>query len=117
MPLDMHKVARPAALAALAAREQGKFWEFHDKLFAVKKLNMSVIKKIASDLNLDMARFEKDMNGSNIKAKLRKDLSDARKAGVTGTPAVFINGRKPVQRSLPALQVLIDDEFRKIGKK
>ena len=117
MPLDMHKVAKPAALAALAASEQDKFWEFHDKLFAVKKLNMTVIKEIASDLNLDMARFEKDMNGSNIKAKLRKDLSDARKAGVTGTPAVFINGRKPVQRSLPALQMLIDDELRKIGKK
>ncbi len=116
MPLGKHKAATPAALAALAAQEQGKFWEFHDKLFAVKKLDMKSIKGVASDLSLDMSRFETDMNASNIKAKLQKDLNDAQKAGVTGTPAIFINGRTPVQRSLQAFQKLIDDELRRVGK-
>lgn len=117
MPLGIHKAAVPAALAALAAHEQGKFWEFHDKLFAVKKLDMITIKGVASDLNLDMSRFENDMKNPNIKAKLDKDLYDAQQAGVTGTPAIFINGRTPVQNSFQEFQKLIDDELSKIGKK
>lgn len=117
MPLKFHKTAEPAALAALAAHEQGKFWEFHDKLFAAKKLNLAVIQSIATELNLDMERYKKDMNSSKIRAKLQKDLADAQKAGVTGTPTVFINGRTPKQRSLQGFQVLIDDELKKAGLK
>ena len=59
MPLNFHKMAQPAARAALAAREQGKFWEFHDRLFAEKKLSNEAINKIALDLKLDIPRFEK----------------------------------------------------------
>lgn len=117
MPLKFHKNAEPAARAALAAYEQGKFWEFHDKLFAAKKLSMTVIQETATELNLDMERFKKDMNSSKIRAKLQKDLSDAEKAGVTGTPTVFINGRKPKQRSLQGFQLLIDDELKKMRSK
>ncbi len=117
MPLKFHKSADSAARAALAAHEQGKFWEFHDKLFAAKKLNMGVIQAIAVELELDIPRFKKDMNSSKIRAKLKKDLSDAKKAGVTGTPTVFINGRTPKQRSLQGFQTLIDDELKKLGKK
>ena len=117
MPLKFHKSADPAARAALAAHEQGKFWEFHDKLFAAKKLNTGVIQAIASELQLDIPRFKKDMNSSKIRGKLKKDLLDAKKAGVTGTPTVFINGRTPKQRSLQGFQTLIDDELKKLGKK
>ena len=116
MPLKFHRSADPAARAALAAKEQGKFWQFHDRLFAADKLNMEVIKKIAADLKLDMARFEKDMNSPRIRAKLEKDLLDAQKAGVTGTPTVFINGRTPRQRSLAGFQFIIDDELKKLKK-
>jgi len=117
MPLKFHKNAKPAARAALAAREQGKFWEFHDKLFGAKKLTGKVIKDIAIELNLDIPRFEKDMNSAKIKSILQKDLIDAQKAGVTGTPTVFINGRIPKQRSLQGFQMLIDDELKKLGHK
>ncbi len=117
MPLKFHKSADPAARAALAAKEQGKFWEFHDKLFAADNLNMDVIKKIAVDLNLDMARFEKDMNSPRIRARLEKDLLDAQKAGVTGTPTVFINGRTPKRRSLSGFQLIINDELKKLKNK
>jgi protein-disulfide isomerase len=116
MPLKFHKSADPAARAALAAKEQGKFWQFHDRLFAADKLNMKVIRKIAVDLKLDMVRFEKDMNSPRIRAKLEKDLLDAQKAGVTGTPTVFINGRTPKQRSLAGFQFIIDDELKKLKK-
>lgn len=117
MPLNFHKMAQPAAKAAFAAREQGKFWEFHDRLFAEKKLSKEGINKIASDLKLDMVRFEKDMLSPKIQKLINKDLQDAKKAGVTGTPTAFINGRIPKQRSLAGFQAIIDDELRKLVKK
>jgi len=117
MPLRFHQSADLAARAALAAKEQGKFWEFHDKLFAADKLNPDIIKKIALDLKLDMARFEKDLNSPRIRARLEKDLLDAQKAGVTGTPTVYINGRTPKQRNLAGFQNIIDDELKKLKNK
>ncbi len=116
MPLKFHKMAMPSARAAMAAREQGKFWEFQERLFAVNKLSMDAINQLAADLNLDMKRFEADMASAKIQNMINKDLIDAQKAGVTGTPTVYINGRVPQQRSLEAFQAVIDDELRKLGK-
>lgn len=115
MPLKIHKFAEPSAKAALAAHEQGKFWEFHDRLFAEKTLSEALIKKIAADLQLDIPRFEKDMASPEIQAKVQKDLVDAQNAGVSGTPTIFINGRTPKQRSLEGIQAIIDEELRKKG--
>jgi protein-disulfide isomerase len=116
MPLKIHQMAVPAAKAALAAQEQGKFWEFHDRLFAEKKLSKVSIARIAQELNLDIVRFEKDMASPEIQARINKDLQDAQKAGVTGTPTAFINGRLLKQRSLEGFQAIIDDELRKRGE-
>jgi protein-disulfide isomerase len=116
MPLKFHQMAMPAARAALAAQEQGKFWEFHDRLFAEKKLSKVSIARIAQELNLDIARFEKDMASPETQARINKDLQDAQKAGVTGTPTAFINGRLLKQRSLEGFQAIIDDELRKRGE-
>ncbi len=117
MPLKFHKLAEPSAKAALAAHEQGKFWPFHDKLFAEQKLTEDTIKKTAADLKLDIPRFEKDMESPMIQSKLQKDILDAQNAGVTGTPTIFINGRTPRQRSVEGFQTIIDDELQKLGKK
>jgi protein-disulfide isomerase len=117
MPLKFHKLAEPSAKAALAAHEQGKFWPFHDKLFAEQKLTEETIKKTAVDLKLDISRFEKDMESPGVQSKLQKDMLDAQSAGVTGTPTVFINGRTPRQRNLEGFQAIIDDELQKLGKK
>ncbi len=117
LPLKFHKLAEPSAKAALAAQEQGKFWPFHDRLFAEPKLTEETIKKTAVDLKLDIPRFEKDMESPLIQSKLQKDLLDAQLAGVTGTPTIFINGRTPRQRSLEGFQAIIDDELQKLGKK
>ena len=115
MPLRFHKMAEPSARAALAAAEQGKFWEYHDKLFMEKKLTPDGIKKIAQDLGLDMTRFEQDMASPQIRAKVQKDMIDAQKAGVSGTPTIFINGRMPQQRSLAGFQAIINEELQKKG--
>ncbi|MBT8346142.1 MAG: thioredoxin domain-containing protein [Desulfofustis sp.] len=112
MPLRFHKFADPSARAALAAHKQGKFWEFHDKLFGVEKLSNEVINNIAVELQLDIAKFNKDMNSPEIRQIVNKDLLDAQKAGVTGTPTIFINGKKLKNRSLAGFQALIDKELK-----
>ncbi|NNF48093.1 MAG: thioredoxin domain-containing protein [Desulfofustis sp.] len=112
MPLRFHKFADPSARAALAAHKQGKFWEFHDKLFGVEKLSNEVIDNIAVELQLDIAKFNKDMNSPEIRQIVNKDLLDAQKAGVTGTPTIFINGKKLKNRSLDGFQALIDKELK-----
>ena len=111
MPLGFHKLADPAARAALAAANQGKFWEFHDALFDLPKLSTKAIDGIAAKLGLDVAKFTKDMNSPQIRQKLNIDLRDAQEAGVTGTPTIFINGTKLKSRTLPAIQKIIDEEL------
>lgn len=106
-------MARPAALASMAANEQGKFWEYHDRLFAESKIIQTSIDKIAADLGLDMDRFKKDMKSPRLQQIVAGDVKDAGSLGVTGTPTIFINGRKLTQRSIEGFQAMIDDQLRK----
>ena len=83
-----------AALAAEAARNQGKFWEYHDKLFANQsKLELNDLKKYAKELGLDTVRFEKDLVNLDNKKRVTDDMAEAKALGVTGTPGFFVNGR------------------------
>ena len=107
-------MARPAALASLAANEQGKFWEYHDKLFAEKTIVAASIDKIATEIGLDQDQFKKDMGSSRLNKIVSSDVSEAGRLGVTGTPTIFINGRRLKQRSLVGFQAMIDDEMRKL---
>ncbi len=94
LPLDMHKNAMGAHLAAVAAERQGKFWEFHDKLFAnQQQLNLDAYKRYARELKLDVARFEKDLADLENKKKIDADKAEATALGITGTPGFFVNGR------------------------
>ncbi len=115
LPLRMHNMAEPAARAALAAQNQGKFWQMHDAIFAMgpKALNKEALNKAAQDLGLDMEQFKKDMDSPEIKQRLAKDMADAGKAGVSGTPTLFINGRKVQSRGPDAIQQMIDQEVKK----
>jgi len=116
MPLRFHKMAEPAARAALAAGEQGKFWEYHDELFAAEKLSDEVIAATAVKLGLDMEKFSRDLNSPAIKQQINKDLRDAQEAGVTGTPTIFINGKKLKNRSMQGFQTMIADELKNLKK-
>jgi protein-disulfide isomerase len=117
-PLRNHKFALKAATAALAAKSQGKFWEFHDLLFKnYNKLNDQKINEIALGLGLDQTEFEKKMKDPGIKAMIRQDLRDGAQAGVNATPTVFINGRRLKNRTLQGFQTAVDKELQKIGKK
>jgi protein-disulfide isomerase len=112
-PLPMHPNARPAAEAANCANAQGKFWDYHAKLFANQsKLDESDLKTYAKDLGLDEAKFAKCLSDKPYKAAIDKDVEDGSKVGVNGTPAFFINGRmlsgaQPFEK----FKEVIDDEL------
>jgi protein-disulfide isomerase len=93
-PLPTHPNARPAAEAAACANEQGKFWPYHDVLFAnPSKLGVADLKQHAADLGLDAAKFNTCVDTHKYKAQVDTDMKDGDEVGVNGTPAFFINGR------------------------
>ncbi len=116
LPLKIHDLAQPAALAALAAGNQGNFWEYHDKLFAEKKIQKSSFDRIANELGLDLAKFKEDMQSASLINHLRNDMVEAQQHGITGTPSIYINGRKLKKRSIAGFQELIDRELVNLGK-
>ena len=116
-PLSFHKKALPAALASLAAAEQGKFWEYHDELFFNQSsLSNQKYREIARDIGLDQEKFNKDFLRPSLRKKVEQDLADGKKAGVTGTPTIFINGRRVKKRNFAAFKEMIDQELSRIKK-
>jgi protein-disulfide isomerase len=114
----IHRFAVQAALAALAAEDQGQFWPFHDRLFKnYNQLNEQKIEAIRQDLGLDAERFQARMKDPALKDLIRRDLEEGAVAGVRGTPTVFINGKKMRQQmSLESFREVIDTALEKAGK-
>ena len=93
-PLEFHKDAPLAALAAMAAHEQGKFWSFHDKVFGSQpKIQRDFLLQYAKEVGLDVKRFQDAIDTARYKGAIDADVSEAHTIGVTGTPAFFVNGR------------------------
>jgi protein-disulfide isomerase len=91
---EIHEQAEPAALASWAAMQQGKFWEYHDALFAQQsKLGEGFYLELANTLKLDVDKFNRDRNSPEAKAAIKKDFELGKSLGVRGTPSFFINGR------------------------
>ena len=96
-PLDFHDAAPLAHRAALAAHEQGRFWEMHDAIFAAPgSLGRQQMMRHAARLALDLEQFARDMDSPRLKAVIDRDAAEGRKAGVDGTPTLFINGERLV---------------------
>ena len=90
---QIHPQAESSAQAAWAAQKQGKFWEYHDALFAQQsELGEDLYMTIAEDLNLDLEQFNRDRNSPEAKAAINEDLELAQKIGVGGTPFFALNG-------------------------
>ena len=116
-PLRKHAFAKKAAVAAFAARRQGKFWEYHDLLFeAGESLSDQKFRDIARELGLDMERFEKDINDLKIVARINQDIRLGAYMGVRGTPTVFINGNVSRARTLEALEAAVRNELQRTRK-
>eukprot|EP01124_Arcella_intermedia_P014589 TRINITY_DN21093_c0_g1_i1.p1 TRINITY_DN21093_c0_g1~~TRINITY_DN21093_c0_g1_i1.p1 ORF type:complete len:389 (+),score=88.90 TRINITY_DN21093_c0_g1_i1:24-1190(+) len=93
LPLESHKKAYPAATATLAAQKQGKFWEFHDRIWKTRKVNEEDLVAHAKDLGLDMEKWKADRESEGLKKAIEYDVSLAGSLGITGTPGMVVNGR------------------------
>ena len=114
-PIRSHKFAVQAAVAALAADRQGKFWDFHDELFKqYNKLNEEKVQEIAAKLKLDKAQFEKDRKDPLLLEQIKYDYNEGIRVGINSVPSVFVNGRKLKDRSLKGFQTLIDKELESL---
>lgn len=114
-PLSFHPEAKPAAVSAICAQEQGKFWEMHDKIFDNQKaMNKENYSKWAGELGLDIAKYTKCVADPSKADKITADMKVAESLGVNSTPTFFVNGRK-IPSALPFTQfkAMIDEELRK----
>jgi len=91
--LSIHKDAPLAHLASVAAFEQGKFWEFHDKVFTNQpKIQREFLLQYARDVGLDMKRFTQVLELGSGKGAIDADMAEGNSMGSFGTPAFFVNG-------------------------
>lgn len=114
---SIHQNAMNASKAAVAAQRQGKFWEMHDKLFANQRaLGMDNLKQYAQEIGLDMAKFEQDMNSPEVQNQIQEDTKAAQQAQVNGTPSLFINGKRVMNRSFEGLKQMVDAALKEPAK-
>jgi protein-disulfide isomerase len=112
---QIHPQAFVAAQAGNCAREQGKFWEYHDKLFANQSsLQPESLKKYAADTGLDAAKFNQCLDSSKYEARVQDALASGGRLGIGSTPTVYVNGRmingaQPIE----VFQSVIDEELAK----
>jgi protein-disulfide isomerase len=113
-PLQMHADARKAAEAAEAAREQGKYWDFTAILFRNQsKLGVDSLKQYASVLGLDRAKFDSALDTGKFAGKVDRDVSDGQRLGVTGTPTIFVNGKRMNDVTYEGLKAAIEAALKK----
>ncbi len=116
-PLDnIHSFARPASEAAMCADEQGKFWEFHDAIFArMGSLEKNSFREIGAEIGLGEDALETCIEERRYSDFVQADFDAGQKAGVTGTPAFFVNGiALKGARDADALSRVVDSELERI---
>ncbi|MFL5444999.1 MAG: DsbA family protein [Myxococcales bacterium] len=112
-PLSFHPNAMPAAEAAMAADEQGKFWEYHDALFKRQnELGPALYDEVAKQVGLDMEKFHASIQGHKHLAQIKADMAAGSAVGADGTPTFFINGKKLVgAMPIESFKQVIDAEL------
>ena len=119
-PLNsIHPMAQKAAEAALCANDQSKFWEMHDAMFADQSgLGVDALKSKAQALGLDGPKFAECLDSGRKAAEVSADLAAGSAVGVTGTPALFVNGRAlSGAQPYEAIAKVIDQELARAAKK
>lgn len=113
-PLSFHPQARNASKAALAAGEQGKFWEMHDIVFANhNKLSEEKFKEFAAKIGLNAAKFDADYKSNKYDKQIQDEITLGNTVGVRGTPSLYLNGKKMAGRSLNDFKTAIDSALKK----
>jgi protein-disulfide isomerase len=109
-PLSFHANARPAAEAAAFAHKHGKFWEMHDLIFKnPRALTIEAFKGYGQQLGLDPQALETSVRSQSFKSVIDKDMADGQKANVTGTPSIYVNGKKLPRRDFATFKQVIDE--------
>jgi protein-disulfide isomerase len=118
-PLEsVHENAFRAALAANAARQQGRFFEYIEILYHNQdNLDAASLGKYAAELGLNLKQFELDLSSEKTAAEIRKDIADGLKHGARGTPTIFVNGVKTQRLSAEAFRTAIDRALAAGGPK
>ena len=115
-PLPFHKRAKPAAIAARCAQDQGKYWEMYNKLFDnQRKLSDADITSYAKTIGLDMAKYDACVKSpAKALAVIEANTASGSELGVTGTPAFFVNGRR-LSGALPypQFEAVFEEELAK----
>jgi protein-disulfide isomerase len=116
-PLNFHQFAQKAAEASLCANEQGKFWQLHDAMFQNQQaLGIDQLKAKAAELGMNADQFNQCLEQSKYADQIKADVDAGTKAGVSGTPAMFINGRfLSGAQPLNEVTKVIDDELQRKG--
>jgi protein-disulfide isomerase len=110
-PLPAHPGAKPAAEAAYCAYEQGQFWAYHDALFSRAPMPVDY-SQLARDLHLDTEAFHSCLSSGRPQSAVSKDIQEARRLGISGTPTFFVNGRYLSGfQTLEALRTAVDREL------
>jgi protein-disulfide isomerase len=113
-PLPMHPNAVKAAEASQCADDQGKFWPYHDVLFAAADLTAPALKAAATAVGLDGVKFDACLADGRHKARVTSDLAEGERLGITGTPTFFVNGVKMVGAvPLEEMRQTIEDELKR----
>jgi len=113
-PLGFHKRAVPASKACIAAGMQGKFWEMQDILYKnAKALEDKDLIKYAEKIELNVEQFEKDLKSEKVAKFVKDDIAEARRVKVTGTPTLFLNGKRVKNRQADAMKKVIEDIIKK----
>jgi protein-disulfide isomerase len=115
---SIHPEAFKASEAARCAGDQGKYWEYHDRLFQNQRaLQVDALKKHAADMGLDAATFDSCLDSGKHTARVRAGLDEGTELGVGSTPSVFINGRLVMgAQPFEAFKAIIDDELQRAGR-
>jgi predicted DsbA family dithiol-disulfide isomerase len=108
LPLEaIHKEAFKAAEASHCARDQGKYWEMYNRLFAnQRQLGRDDLARHAQAVGLDMTAFQRCLDSGKHAETVRKDLAEAQRLGVTGTPTFFIGVAGPNDSEMKATKVV-----------
>lgn len=123
-PLPVHPMAVPAAIGTECAEDQGRFWEYHDKVYReqdrraregeVAEFRLNDLKRWAADIKLDAAAFDQCLDSGKYKQEVAADYAAAAGLGLGGTPVFFINGRALFgAHPFATFQKIIDEELRK----
>ena len=117
-PLPNHPAAFPAARGAICAQQQGKFWPYHDLVYAnARTLSDDKLVELAAKVGLDADQFKKCFADPGTQARLDQDIALAKRVGARGTPNFFINGQKVAGALPPKTFFGIVDNKKKLAEK